>query len=49
MQIVEKDGNTPDPTGARTGDPPQDAQILKTLLQSSQDLEEYTDKVRSKE
>lgn len=43
---VEKDNykKTEDPTGARTGDPPQDEQTLKTLLQTAQDLEEYIDK-----
>ena len=45
-QKIEKGPNyKPDPTGARTGNAPDDEKLVQTLLQTAQDLEEYIDKV----
>jgi len=40
-----KDDETIESSSSRNN-PPSDPQILKALLQTAQDLEEYTDKVR---
>jgi len=41
-----KDDGTVESSSSRTNNPSTDPQIIKALLQTAQDLEEYTDKVR---
>ena len=44
MKLVKKENYVSDPTGVRSGNPPE-KKLADTLLQVSSELEDYIDKV----